>query len=152
MGLHHQHQILFFPNAFIYHKLGYTIKRQNVLNLNFHYYKNRILSQIKNLEFKNLIFILGIHLIISLGIATVFLARFQFGPSAMIVGAIIWNVRNIPKSVSKRRKIKEFRKSGDKEIFSRVSTIVDWAKFFRDFKRVENDIKTPIAIKSAVRR
>ena len=46
------YRVLFYPNAKIYHKLGFTIRRLGALELNYHYYKNRICSLIKNLETK----------------------------------------------------------------------------------------------------
>lgn len=133
-------RVLFYPKVTIYHKLGYTIRRQNVLNMNFNYYKNRISSLIKNLEVYNLPIFLGSHVIISFGISFVFLSRFHLANSLMIVKAVFWNVFNLPNTLKKRKVVQKCRTVSDQEIFSRVLKPVNWKKLFGDFKRVEEDI------------
>src|SRR3990167_6216512 len=64
---------IFYPRTFILHKVGFTIRRLDVGNLNWHYYKNRIASLIKNLGSANLLIILPAHLIVSFGISLAFL-------------------------------------------------------------------------------
>ncbi len=136
------YKVLYFPKAIIYHKVGFTIKRLDVGNINFHYYKNRITSLLKNLEVKNLVIILPLHVIISLGIASAFLLRGQFKSFWMILRAILWNISNFDKTLTKRNIIQKNRKVTDKEIFAKFMHPVNWQKFWGDFKRVEADIKT----------
>lgn len=135
-------KVLYYPEVFIYHKVGFTIKRQNVLNLNYHYYKNRICSLIKNLSFQYLLVILPLHILISNGIALIFLLRGSLKNSLIIYRAFWWNFTNLQSTLTKRRKIQESRKMSDKEIFSRVGKKIDLKKFYDDFKRVEKDIKS----------
>ncbi len=135
------YKVIFYPKAHIYHKVGFTIKRLDVLNINFHYYKNRISSLIKNLEFKNLIFILPAHLFVSFGIAFVFLIRRQPKNTLMILKAIWWNIKNISKTIKKRQQIQKTRKIGDQILLEKFKTPTNWKKFYNDFKRVEKDIK-----------
>lgn len=134
-------RVLFYPEAHIYHKVGFTIKRQNVLELNFHYYKNRIRSLTKNLSYINLILILIPHLFISVGIAAAFLLRGSLKNFLMIQKAIFWNLLNLSDSWKQRKKIQNLRIISDTEIFENVGKNVDIAKFFDDFRRVENDMK-----------
>lgn len=133
-------RVIFYPKAKIYHKVGFTIKRLDVGNINYHYYKNRITSLIKNLGFLNLITIVPIHLSISLGISLAFLVRGKPKNSVMIAKAIFWNIKNISKILSKREDVQKLRIISDREIFRKLSKKVDLSKFFNDFKRVENDI------------
>ncbi len=135
------YKVIFFPKTFILHKLGYTIKRMNVLEINYHYYKNRITSLIKNLSVWNLLFILIPHIIISVGIAVIFILRGNYKNFTMILGAIYWNLLNLNSTLKKRRKVQMMRVVSDAQIFRAVGHKVDWVKFFGDFKRVENDIK-----------
>lgn len=135
-------KVMFFPEAHIYHKVGFTIKRLDVGNINFHYYKNRITSLIKNLGFLNLITILPVHVLISLGISIVFLLRGNWKASLMIIKAIVWNLINLGRTLKKRHRIQSKRKVSDSKIFSTLSKKVDWLGFYSDFKRVEKDIKT----------
>ena len=121
--------------------MGFTIKRQNVLNINFHYYKNRICSLIKNLGGTGIVTVLPVHLAISGGIALAFLIRGNVNSSFMIIRAISWNLLNIRKTLEKRTKIQNSRVLSDEELFHNLSVPVNWSKFFGDFKRVEEDIK-----------
>lgn len=134
-------RILFFPDAFIYHKLGFTIRRLDVSDLNFHYYKNRICSLLKNLEIKNLIMIFTPHLLISFSLIFLFLLRGQIKYSIMIGKAIIWNILNIKQTFEKRRKIQKIRRLNDQELFKLILRPIDWAKFLNDFRRLEEDLK-----------
>lgn len=133
--------VLFYPDAKIYHKLGFTIKRLDVLNLNYHYYKNRICSLIKNLGKENLIPILFAHILISCGIIILFIIRLQPKNSLIIIKAILWNLKNLKNNLNKRNKIQQKRKITDKTIFSQVSYPIKWKKYIDDFQRVENDLK-----------
>lgn len=135
------YKVLYFPKAHIFHKVGFTIRRQNVLDINFHYYKNRICSLIKNLELKNVFSILGVHLIISLGIAGAFLLRGNVKNGFMIFQAIWWNLLNLGGTLKKRGRVQRIRLVSDKLLFANLSRPANWSKFFGDFKRVEEDIK-----------
>lgn len=133
-------KVVFFPQVVIYHKVGFTIKRLDVLNINYHYYKNRISSLIKNLEIRNLVPILFFHLLISLGITGIFLLKGSFKNSWMIIKAILWNILHFPLLLEKRSKIQRARRVTDKEIFNKLAKPVDWKGFYGDFKRVEKDL------------
>lgn len=135
-------RVIYYPEVSIKHKLGFTIKRVGVSDLNYHYYKNRICSLLKNLNTLNLFVILPIHLTISLGIASVFALRGSFENSTLILRAISWNVVNLNETLRKRMKVQSTRVVSDADIFSKVGRRVNWKKFFNDFKRVEADIKT----------
>lgn len=133
-------RVLFYPQTEIFHKIGFTIKRLDVGDLNRHYYKNRICSLIKNLEIGNLLIILPVHLLISLGILFIFLIRGHFGSSLIIWKAIWSNIVNFDKTLNKRKKIQKMRVVSDKFIFHKLLVPVDWKSFFGDFKRIERDL------------
>lgn len=135
------YKVIFYPKATIYHKVGFTIRRLDVGNINYHYYKNRISSLIKNLNLLNLLIILPVHLVISLGISILFLLRCNVKNSILIIQAVYWNLINLPKLLRKRNKIQDIRIASDRQIFRKLSKPVDFRKFFADFKRVERDIK-----------
>lgn len=133
-------RVLFYPQTQIFHKVGFTIKRLDVGNLNWHYYKNRICSLIKNLEISNLLTILPVHLLISLGILFIFLIKGRFGNSLIIWKAIWWNIINLDKTLIKRKNIQKMRVVSDKFIFHKLLLPVDWKSFLGDFKRIERDL------------
>lgn len=137
-------KVLFYPEAVIHHKLGYTIRRLNVAQLNYHYYKNRICSLLKNLESFNLLLILLPHLLISEALVFVFFVRGQFRYSFMIKKAIIWNLWNLPKTLKKRRKVQDLRQVSDKRLFKFVLQPVAFGKFFGDFRRIQEDLERKV--------
>ncbi len=133
--------VIYYPKTYIKHKVGFTTKTQNVNFLNYLYYRNRICSLIKNLETKNLVWIVPIHVFLSIGIAFVFLIRGSWSNCLLILRAIRWNILNIFKTMEKRKQVQDMRRKSDKEIFNKVGNKVDLRKFFNDFKRVEKDLK-----------
>jgi GT2 family glycosyltransferase len=133
-------RVIFYPEAKIYHKVGFTVKRLDVSNINYHYYKNRICSLIKNLDTSNLLLIMPVHLTISIAIGLIFLFKGKFGNFALILRAIFWNMANLPNTLKKRKRVQSKRKIGDKEMFTKLSRPVNMSKFYKDFKRVEKDI------------
>ncbi|MDO8619170.1 MAG: glycosyltransferase family 2 protein [Candidatus Daviesbacteria bacterium] len=135
------YKVLYYPKTFIYHKVGFTTRRQNVLDINFNSYKNRICSQLKNLQTYNLFLILIPHLIVSLGIAALFLLRLQPKNSIIILKSISWNINSLSATWKKRNEIQKNRTVSDNELFRKLSRKVNWKKFFLDFKRIEEDIK-----------
>ena len=134
-------RVLYYPKTYIFHKVGFTIRRLDVAGLNFHYYKNRIASLIKNLGLANLLIIMPVHLTISLGISFVFLFRGQWKNSLIIWKAICWNILNLDKTIRKRKNIQKMRSVSDKFIFNQLSVPIDWKFFLADFKRIEADLK-----------
>ncbi|MFA6073842.1 MAG: glycosyltransferase family 2 protein [Candidatus Woesearchaeota archaeon] len=133
-------RVIFYPETKIYHKVGFTIQRLDVGEINYHYYKNRISSLIKNLGTLNLIMIVPIHLLISIGIAMAFLFRNKPSNSILILKAIYWNITNIQKILKKRKIIQSSRKVFDNKLFPKLLRPINLKKFYNDFKRVEKDI------------
>ena len=133
-------QVLFYPKTYIYHKVGFTIKRMDVGNINFHYYKNRLASLIKNLELINLLLVLPVHLILSLGIVLAFLLRGNPRASKMIINAIVWNCLNLGTTLRKRKTVQKMRKLRDHQFLDYLTKPIDFKGFFNDFKRVEKDL------------
>ena len=119
------YRTIFCPKSVVYHEFSSSL---NILgpgktnyNIRFHGTKNYICTLIKNLEFKNLLIILPKHLIIWLSLA-IFLSigRRQFENSANVVKGILWNIKNINKTLTKRKIIQENRVFSDNELFKKV--------------------------------
>lgn len=133
-------KVVYYPETFIYHKIGFTIKRQNVLNINYFYYRNRIRSLIKNLGFKNLIITLPLHLSFSLIIFSAFIFFGKFKSANMIGKAIVWNIINISDTINERKKIQKNRVVQDFEYLDNLTHKINLKKFYSDFLRIKNDI------------
>ncbi len=135
------YKVIFYPESVIYHKLGFTIRRLNVTQINYHYYKNRISSLVKNLGSENLLPVLFLHLLISLGIAFIFMLKIKFNSSYMILKAIGWNLANLSNTLNKRSKVQEMRILDDRALFQKLSVPINFRQYWNDLRRVEGDIK-----------
>lgn len=141
------YKVIFYPKTHIYHKVGFTTKRADVLVLNYHYYKNRITSLIKNFDNLNVLWIVPLHITLSLGIALVFFARGSSKKASLILLAIKWNMTHLGVILKERTKVQKLRKVTDSYIFQVVGNKVNLIRlltfkdsFFEDFKRIEKDI------------
>lgn len=134
------YKVLYYPQAVIYHKVGFTIKRLNVVKINYHYYKNRICSLAKNLDGQSLALTMSLHLTISLGIVALFLLRRKSESAWMIIKAIGWNIIHLPDTWRKRRIIQQERKIPDNILWSQLSYNINWLQYWKDFRRVEKDM------------
>lgn len=130
-------RVLFFPNASINHKVGYTNKRLDIFSINYHSIKNRISTLFKNLSFSNLFLILIPHVVILLTLSFYYLVRLQINKALMIWKAIFWNLTHFKKLLVRRKKIQKLRTVSDKEIFNKVGGNFNLEEMFSHFKKVE---------------
>lgn len=93
-------KVLYEPSAEIYH-LGGSDKEVSPI-IQFHSYKNRIATYIKNFESKTLFVILPVHILMCLVICVLYLFKGKFLYFFAIVSAIFWNFLNINTHLSKR--------------------------------------------------
>lgn len=117
------YRVVLIPDSIVYHKSSVTSlvlpEKVNFL-VKFHGTKNYVSTLIKNLEFKNLIKILPIHIAMWLGIAFVFLLKRQFKSSKFILQGILWNFINFKKVIAKRIIVQKKRVVRDKDIFPMI--------------------------------
>lgn len=131
------YKVVFYPKAKIYHKVGFSSKKQNQIFVNFHSFKNRLISLIKNLEVRNLLLIGSVHVFLILLLSFYYLFKFQFNKTGMIWSAIFWNIKNFPITFQKRQRIQEIRKKSDGQIFPRILHKTNWSSMFSHFVKVE---------------
>lgn len=131
----------FLPGCYIYHKVGFSSKKQDQYFVNYHSNKNRICSLIKNLELSNLIKIGTLYLLLNLGLSFYYLLKLQFKKSWMIINPIIWNILNLKKTLIKRKFIQKMRKKSDRYIFKEVLHKTNWREMFIHFGEVEANFK-----------
>lgn len=131
------YRVIYYPQTFIFHKLGATSKKMNQFSLNYHSIKNRIASLVKNLEFKSLFTIFPLHLFFLFSLGTFYLLRFQFGKVKMIIAAIYWNLIHLPGLLSQRRKIQQLRTVSEDEILRLVGRKWPFRQMLNHFERVE---------------
>lgn len=116
------YKVAFVPWSIVYHKFGGTSTDLGLPFVYYHSYKNRICSLIKNLNMKNLINFLPIHIILCIGISFYYIFRkLQMRKGLAILKAIMWTIINFNKTLEKRKFIQEkVRKFPDTYIMSKV--------------------------------
>lgn len=131
------YKIIYYPKAEIYHKVGFTSKKQNQGEVNYNSFKNRIATLFKNLGTKNL-FIIGLaHLIIIINLSLYYFLTLRFKNANMIWRAIWWNIKNLKKNISKRNFVQKIRAKSDEEIFKSILKKFDYKRMFSHFLRSE---------------
>lgn len=105
------------PKSVIYHKVGGTSTKMNNSFIQYHSFKNRINSYIKNLDAVNLFKVLPIHVIFCEVSAFVYLSKGNLPMFAAIHKAYYWNIVQLKKTLKKRKIVQtRIRRVDDGEI------------------------------------
>lgn len=105
----------------IYHEVGGTSKKMNNAFIQFHGFKNRINSYLKNLSPVSLIRILPVHILLNEVYAFIALLQLNAPLFFSIQKAIFWNIVHLPQTLRKRNYIqKKIRKVSDSELMPTI--------------------------------
>lgn len=99
------YKLIFIPESVIYHKMGGTSNKMNNSFVQFHSFKNRINSYIKNFGTGYLWTILPLHLLFCEAFAFFALLKLNTNITVCIQKAIWWNIKNMSQTLKKRRYI-----------------------------------------------
>lgn len=97
------YKIRYVPSSVIYHKFGATSTKLLKPFVEYHSYKNRINSYIKNLSPIWLVKIFLPHILICEFLSVLFLFKGKFAMSTAIQKAIFWNLTNLKETFKKRK-------------------------------------------------
>ncbi len=134
------YQILFEPRSIIYHKLGKTSKRLNYAFINYHSFKNRIRTILKNASPQTLIYMIPLHLLVINTLALIFLMQGKFSIFLSILKAQWWNLVNLPKTITLRNKIQRLRIITDEELFKFAMQPLEIKAAFKHYLLVRKNI------------
>ncbi|MEM3833376.1 MAG: glycosyltransferase family 2 protein [Thermoprotei archaeon] len=111
------YKVIFIPNSVVYHAIGGAFKESNIQSLYF-FQRNMIVTLIKNLEFKNLLKILPVHLLL-LFIDSLFSSLKNKSPERLRITlkSINYAIRNLKQIWNKRLNVQSRRKVSDKKLF-----------------------------------
>lgn len=98
-------RVMYAPKSVIYHKVGGTSNSMDNAFIQFHSFKNRINSYLKNLGTIELLKILPLHILLCELAAILFIPKGRVDLFFAINRAIYWNIKNIKKTLKKRKKI-----------------------------------------------
>ena len=131
-------KIFYVPNTYILHKGWGTTRKMNFHFINFHSYKNRIFSIIKNLGFWNLIYVLPLNIFLSIGASVAYFLTGKIKESFSIWKAFYWIIANIKKVVAERKYIQDkIRKIKDSDFLPQLTKKVGFSYFFYLFTGLE---------------
>ncbi len=115
------YKVKLVPSSITYHRVGYTSTKLARGFIDYHSFKNRICSIIKNCGAWNLPFILASHLLLCVLIMGGLAARNQSQRASGVLRALVWNAANLRLTLKKRKSIQsELRKVSDREIFQKL--------------------------------
>jgi GT2 family glycosyltransferase len=114
-------EVGFAADARVRHKRGSTASSLPGPFVQFHSFKNRICSLLKNAGLARLVWMLPLHLGMCLGLAAWFSVRGRPELAVAIVRAIAWNMRQLPRTVRKRRRIQRRRRVSDHDLMPRIT-------------------------------
>lgn len=134
------YQIFYLPQAKIFH-LG-AATSQNFKNsfLQFHSFKNRILSHLKNLGRWELLKILPLHLFLCQVVALGWLIiKRDTSLFLSIQKAFVWNLCNLGKTLNKRKKVQtEIRQISDRLLLPKIKKNPQVSYYYHLFFGLEN--------------
>jgi GT2 family glycosyltransferase len=111
------YKIIFEPRSVIYHKLGKTSTKLSYAFINYHSFKNRLRTILKNASTNTLITMLPLHLLIINILAISFLIQGKGQIFLSIIRAEFWNILHFKETLIERFKIQSKRSVSDKQLF-----------------------------------
>lgn len=120
----------YYPKAIVWHAVGGTATTFPNSFIQFHNFKNKLLSFLKNFEVGTLLKVLPIFLLVNIVLSFFWLFSGKIAHFFSLYKAIFWNVQNLPRTLHKRRKIQKVRKTSDAVIFSKVKKNPNWKYYY----------------------
>jgi len=110
----------YYPKAVVYHALGGTSSLFDNGFIQFHNFKNKLLSFLKNYEIITLITVLPVYFSLNILLSFFWLLQGKWKHCLVLYKAVWWNILHFPKTIKKRRLVQSLRKKSDAEIFQQV--------------------------------
>lgn len=131
-------RVVFVPDSIVYHKRGGSFSSESRYMMLYEGSKNCTKTLIKNLGVKWLFLILPIHILFWLLVCSTHLLRGRFYLVAAVMKGLLWNMRNIKRTLDNRKEIQAWSALGDSQI---MPIIIGGATFSSLFKKGVNWIK-----------
>lgn len=110
------YKIIYLPQSVIYHKMGATSNMMNSGYIQFHSYKNRICSYLKNLSFRYILVFIPVHITFCFIVGIGYLISGRFVLTFSVLKAILWNIIHLSSTFSKRNIIqRKYRRIQDNQ-------------------------------------
>lgn len=123
-------RVMYAPVSTVYHKMGGSTAKIGSPTINFHSFKNRIMSMLKNLEWQNAAWMIPVHILFMVPFSLIYFVFFRFRSGLSVYRAIGWNITHWSVIMKERREIQQHRVVRDKELFKTILKPVDWSESF----------------------
>lgn len=144
------YRISYIPDSRIFHIGGETSKKMNYSFINYHSYKNRIYTYLKNFEVITILKILPLHIFLCMIAILIYIFTFRFEMAFSIFRAILWNIIQIQKLLYDRQKIAELRRVSDNDYLPQLLRKVRPSYFYHLFATALAGYRdTPLLIRAA---
>ena len=110
----------YWPNAVAHHAIGGSSLNFDNSFIQFHNFKNKLLSFLKNFQIITLLFVLPTYFFITIILSLFWLISGKFTHFFSIYKSFWWNMVNFNRTRIKRFKIQRLRKKSDREIFEKT--------------------------------
>lgn len=131
-------KILYVPQYFIYHKRGGTSSKMRYGFLQYHSFKNRISTLIKNLSIANLLYIFPAHIIFCIIAIFAYAVKGNSQGAIAVIKAFGWNMAHVKKTLEKRKRSQSQRKLSDNDIWPLIYRSVPIKYYLSLFTGLEN--------------
>ncbi len=112
----------YHPTSYLYHFLSGTRLKESEAFIQYHSFKNRLCSYIKNLGFIEGVKVIPVYLGFTILCSIVYLIKGNFGCFVSVYKAFWWNVINIKSTLKKRSNIqRNIRKLPDNTFLPRIT-------------------------------
>lgn len=108
------------PTARVQHDVGATSSALSPAFVQFHSYKNRIRTLLKNLGPLRLAWMLPFHVVLCMCLVFWYLVRGRAAISRGIAHALWWNLTHLGGTLRERRRIQRARRVSDRELMPRI--------------------------------
>lgn len=134
------YRIIFEPESKIFHKLGRTSTKLSYTLVNYHSFKNRLRTILKNGSSGTLLSMLPLHLLVINFVAISFLFQGKVRMFLSILKAEGWNILNISGTLKKRAEVQKIRVVSDRELFKFAMQPLDIKTSLRHYLLVRKNI------------
>ena len=110
----------YYPKAVVHHAGGGTAIQFDNSLIQFHNFKNKLLSILKNFSGSSLVTIIPTYVVLNIGISFIWLGQGKTKHFAALYRSIWWNIQHLSQTLEKRKKVQALRKVSDSEINKKV--------------------------------
>lgn len=116
------YRIIYVPTSIIYHKLGATSSGMNNAFIQYHSFKNRIRTYLKNFGVTSLLLVLPFHLVLCEAFSLVSILRGRFALGFAVQRAFWWNIQHVRDTMRLRKIVQSrIRRKPDDEFLPLIS-------------------------------